>query len=327
VIPPSRSARPLRVARIIDRLNVGGPAKHVTWLTAGLDRSRFETELIIGRVPPGEGDMGYFAAAAGLSPLLIEDMSRELSLRDLVVVFKLFAALRRFQPAIVHTHKSKAGAVGRVAAFLYKWAAPSALRLRPRACRIVHTYHGHTFHSYFGPLKGRLFLLIERLLARLCTDRIVVVSEQQRREIAETFGVGRPEQFRVIPLGIDVSEIGERRGALRAELGVGEREILVGIVGRLTEVKNHEMFLQAAARVSEPARFAIVGDGHLRAALEASARTLGLSDLVHFTGFLTRAADSYPDFDIVALTSLNEGTPVTLIEAVGRRTASAAYQS
>jgi glycosyltransferase involved in cell wall biosynthesis len=319
---PQPDENRVRVARIIDRLNVGGPAKHVVWLTAGLDRARFETTLIVGRVAPGEGDMGYFASAAGVSPLRVEDMSRELSLRDLLVVVKLFRELRRIRPAIVHTHKSKGGAVGRVAALLYKWAAPSALRLRPRPCQIVHTYHGHTFHSYFRPLKERLFLAIERALARIATDRILVISEQQRREISEDFGVGRPEQFRVIPLGIDLASVGGARGALRRELGLAEDECLVGIVGRLTEVKNHEMFLQAAARIADraaprpPVRFAIIGDGHLRASLEASAGRLEIARLVRFTGFLEDATEVYPDLDIVALTSLNEGTPVTLIEAM-----------
>src|SRR5262245_22504718 len=173
----------IRVVRIIDRLNVGGPAKHVTWLTAGLDPERFETTLITGVVPESEGDMSYFARAAGVEPIVIEEMSRELSPRDVVVIFKILRELFRLKPHIVHTHKAKAGAAGRVAAMIYKWLTPSALRLRPRKLGVVHTYHGHVFHSYYGAAMTKLLIAIERALARLCADRIIAISEQQRDEI------------------------------------------------------------------------------------------------------------------------------------------------
>jgi len=313
----------IRVVRIIDRLNVGGPAKHVVWLTAGLGEGAFETVLITGTVPPGEGDMGYFARAADVEPLVIEAMSRELSLRDVLVIGKLLRQLWRLQPQIVHTHKAKAGAVGRVAALLYRWLTPSALWLRPRACRVVHTYHGHVLHSYYGAVKTRLFIAIERVLARIGTDRIITVSEQQRYELAEHFRVGRPEQFRVIPLGIDFNEMTQHHSCLRAELGMGDDALLIGIVGRLCEVKHQAMLLEAAARlVAEPAgadlraHFVIIGDGHLRGELEALAHRLGIADRVTFTGFRTDVLALYPDLDVVALTSLNEGTPLTLIEAM-----------
>jgi glycosyltransferase involved in cell wall biosynthesis len=266
--------------------------------------------------------MAYFAAEEGVTPLVIDDMSRELTPRDVIVVLKLFAVLRRLRPVIVHTHKAKAGAVGRAAAWLYRWCTLSALALRPRQCAIVHTYHGHVFHGYFGPRKSRAVVAIERLLART-TDRIVVVSEQQRSEICDRFGVGRPEQFRVVPLGIDVGERTRSPGSLRRELSMEPGVPLVAIVGRLAEVKNHAMFLEAAARVSSmddeacrSSRFVVVGDGHLRAELEARARALGIADRVTFTGFRKDAASLYADFDVVVLTSVNEGTPVTLIEAM-----------
>jgi glycosyltransferase involved in cell wall biosynthesis len=308
----------IRVVIIIDRLNIGGPAKHVTWLAAGLDPGRFETALVTGVVPEGEGDMGYFARAAGVEPIVIEEMSRELSLGDVVVIFKILRELFRLKPHIVHTHKAKAGAVGRVAAAIYKWLTPSALRLRPRKLAVVHTYHGHIFHSYYGAAKTGLFIAIERALARFCADRIVALSERQRDEICRAFKVGRFDQFAVIPLGIDFDEIDSRRGRLRRETGVGADDVLVGVVGRLCEVKNHAMLLESAARMKIPgAAFLIVGDGHLRSELEAQARAAGLDGRVIFTGFRGDAASFYADFDVVALTSLNEGTPMTLIEAMG----------
>ncbi len=305
--------------RIIDRLNIGGPARHVTWLTSGMNDDDFATTLITGTVPPGEGDMSYFARAAGIEPVVIKEMSRELGWRDVLVIAKLVKLFFQLEPQIIHTHKAKAGAAGRVAATIYKWATPSALWLRPRACRIVHTFHGHTFHSYFGKLKTNLFILIERVLARCCTDRIITISEQQRREIHEQFGVGRAEQFRVIPLGIDLAEVGEQRGQLRRQYDVADDEVLVGIVGRLCEVKNHAMLLEVAAKLIQAgarARFAIIGDGHLREELETLAKNLGITERVIFTGFREDATALYADLDIVALTSLNEGTPLTVIEGL-----------
>lgn len=310
-------SEPVRIVRIIDRLNVGGPAKHVTWLTAGLDRQRYETTLVAGTVPAGEDEMTEFIAANGVQPIRIAEMSRALSPRDLLVLYKLVRLLLRVKPAIVHTHKSKAGAVGRASVLLYRWCTWSALRFRPRTCHVVHTYHGHIFHSYYGRLMTGVFLAIERLLARLCTDRIVVLSEQQRREIHERFKVGRPDQYRIVSLGIDFAEID---AVARAEPARAQPLPNVGIIGRLCEIKNHRMFLDAIAALAREgidARFSIIGDGHLRADLEEQARELGISDRLHFTGFRHDLASIYSELDIAALTSLNEGTPLTLIEAMG----------
>jgi glycosyltransferase involved in cell wall biosynthesis len=314
----------IRVVRVIDRLNIGGPAKHVTWLSSGLDPNEFDATLIAGTVPHGEGDMGYFAEASGVTPVVIKEMSRELGPRDPFVIFKLVRWFFKLKPQIIHTHKAKAGAAGRVAATLYKWLTPSALWLRPRECRVVHTYHGHVFHSYYGRIKTRLFLTIERALARFCTDRIIVVSEQQRTEICESFHVGRPEQFRVVSLGLDLEELSDDRARVREHLEISDDEVAIGIVGRLCEIKNHSMFLQSAARVVEQSRgsdsttrFVIVGDGHLRPEIESLARELGVADKTVLTGFREDATSLYSGFDIVALTSLNEGTPLTLIEAMG----------
>jgi len=175
-------------------------------------------------------------------------------------------------------------------------------------------------------MKTRAFLLIEKALAKLVTDRIVVLSEQQRREINEEFGVGKAAQFSIVPLGVDLSIFAnwqERGRSFRSEYGLGADDLLVGIVGRLTEIKNHELFLRAASLLknefSDPARsvrFVIVGDGALRNALEQRAKTLGLADDVIFTGSRRDLEEVYAALDIVALTSRNEGTPLTLIEAM-----------
>ena len=318
--------QPLKIVRIIARLNVGGPAKHVAWLTAGLQDSEWETLLVAGSVPPGEEDMSYFAAALGVQPVLLKEMSREISFKDAVTIWRLYRLFQRERPDVVHTHTAKAGTVGRAAGLLYRWLTPATLLGRPRHCYFVHTYHGHIFHGYYGPLKTRLFLLIEKLLARLITNRIVVVSEQQRREIHETFGVGRREQFAVVPLGLDLSSFADsekRREVFRNELGVRANQILVGIVGRLTEIKNHELFLDAVARFNaglaetdDRVRFVVIGDGARREALQRTTATLGLSDQVIFAGSRRDAENFYAGLDVVALTSKNEGTPLTLIEAM-----------
>jgi len=319
----------MKIVRVIARLNVGGPAKHVSWLTAGLRGPDCESLLIAGTVPPGEEDMAYFAADLGVTPIFVPEMSREISPKDLLTVWKLFRLLSRERPDIVHTHTAKAGTVGRVAGLLYRWYTPGALVGRPRQCGFVHTYHGHIFHSYYGPLKTRFFLFIERALARLVTDRIIVVSEQQRREIHEVFGVGRVGQFTVIPLGLDTTifadrgDLKERANAFRQELGAKPEDLVVGIVGRLTEIKNHELFLRAVSIFKEAApqagrfvRFVIIGDGALRNHLETVSRSLGLAEDVIFAGNRKDPENFYPALDIVALTSRNEGTPLTLIEAM-----------
>jgi glycosyltransferase involved in cell wall biosynthesis len=302
-------------------LNVGGPAKHVVWLTTALQDANYRSLLVTGSVPPGEEDMSYFAGEAGVTPFYIPEMSREISPKDVVTVWKIFRLLLRERPDIVHTHTAKAGSVGRVAGFLYRWLTPGTLIGRPRPCKFVHTYHGHVFHSYYGRGLTRMFLTIERLLARLVTDRLIVVSEQQGAEIGNDFRVGRQGQIKVIPLGLDLqifANYATRRQRFRQELGVDDETVLVGIVGRLTEIKNHQMFLNSVARLKadEGMRFVVIGDGTLRQLLEEQARSLGLESQVIFAGGRKDPEYFYPALDIVALTSRNEGTPLTLIEAM-----------
>jgi glycosyltransferase involved in cell wall biosynthesis len=322
-IPLDHRSDYMKVLRIIARLNVGGPARHVVSLTSGLQADGYDTLLVAGVVPPGEDDMSYLAAQAGVTTHVVPEMSREISIKDAVTVWKLFRLMLRERPNLVHTHTAKAGTVGRVAGFMYRWLTPATLTGRPRRCCFVHTYHGHVFHSYYGKTKTRLFLMIERMLARLVTDRIVVITEQQRQEINETFRVGKSEQFAVIPLGIDLdiyADWQQRRAEFRTELNAGAAEILIGIVGRLTEIKNHALFLQAALEFQKfghaNARFVIVGDGHLRQQLERQVDDLGIRDHVCFLGSRTDPENFYPALDVVALTSLNEGTPLSIIEGM-----------
>ncbi len=315
----------MKIVRIIARLNVGGPARHFVWLTKELQTDEFSSVLLTGTVPEGEEDMSYFAKEHEVEPIFIEEMSRELSPQDAVSLWKVFRQIRSEKPDIIHTHTAKAGTIGRVAGLLYRWLTWKTFLGKPRRVRLVHTYHGHVFHSYYGKSKTRIFLFIEKTLARFATDKIVVISNQQFTEIHKNFGVGQEKQFEIISLGIDLAPFQdwrERKNILRREIGASDEEILVGIVGRLTEIKNISLFLKTAKLYEERKsvdfprlKFIIVGDGNLRTELEAEVETLNIKDVVKFLGNRNDTAVFYAGLDIVALTSLNEGTPLSLIEA------------
>ena len=298
-----------RVMRVIARLNIGGPAIHTILLTAGLDAARFESTLVTGVEAAYEGNMLDLATQKGVQPLVIPELGREINpLKDWVTLLKLYRLFRDRRPHIVHTHTAKAGTVGRMAARLA--GVPV----------VVHTFHGHVFHDYFGPLQSRVFIGIERLLASL-SDRIVTVSDGQRRELAE-YGVASLDKIAVVPLGFELDALlncEPLRGQLRRELGIPDGMALVGIVARLAAIKNHRLFLDAARLIVEAgqeAMFLIVGDGELRADLEAYVAELKLAERVIFTGWRRDLPRIYADLDVVALSSLNEGTPVSLIEAM-----------
>ncbi len=225
---PAVPAAPRRVLRLIARLNVGGPAKHVAWLMTGLDPARFAQTLAAGQVPAFEHDLGPWLAKMGVVHHALPRLGREISpLDDLRCLGEVFALLCRVRPHLLATHTSKAGFLGRAALLFYRpyarlrgWPVPKA----------VHTFHGHTFHGYFGPRKERLFLALERFLGRHASDRIITISRLQYREIHETYGVGRPGRVVVVPLGIDLAPFGDSaagRARFRAELRAGEGEFLV----------------------------------------------------------------------------------------------------
>ncbi|MBI4493655.1 MAG: glycosyltransferase [Chloroflexi bacterium] len=310
-------SRRTKVLRIITRLNIGGPAIHTILLTEQLDPARFESLLVAGSTTPTEGDMLHLARRKHVAPHAVAELGRELNARDdLVALQKLYQLMRRERPQIVHTHMAKAGTLGRLAARL------------ARVPVVVHTYHGHVFHSYFSRPKTALFLAIERVLAR-ATDRLVVVGEQQRREIA-AYRIAPLHKLVAIPLGLELEPflaVQGPSGHLRAELGLGAATPLVGIVARLVPIKAHEDFLAAAARVRAAlpeARFVVLGDGERRQELEALAKQLGLGAAVRFLGWRQDLPDLYADLDVVALSSLNEGSPVALIEAMAAGRAVAA---
>ena len=277
--------RPIRVARVIARLNIGGPAQHVTLLTAGLDRARFATTPITGVVGGREGDFTEAARARGVEPVVIPELGRAIRpTRDPVALCKLIRLFRRLRPDIVHTHTAKAGALGRLAARVA--GVPVT----------VHTFHGHVLEGYFSPAATRTFLAIERWLAR-GTDRLVTVSPRLRAQLL-AMGIGRPDQVEVVPLGLDLGRFRRGRGAsapaLRASLGLAPGTPLLGSVGRLVPIKDHPTLFRAVAQLEaggEAAHLVVVGDGDDRPALARLAHALGVSARVHFLGMARRPGD------------------------------------
>jgi glycosyltransferase involved in cell wall biosynthesis len=225
--------------------------------------------------------------------------------------------MRRARPRIVHTHMAKAGMLGRLAAAAYNLTRGSA----PRTT-IIHTYHGHVLEGYFSPMKTRLFIALERMLARI-SDVIVAISPAIERELRDAFGIGRASQYRVIPLGFDLTSFAAINAATavraRQDLGLSADAEVVCTVGRLTAIKQHELFLDTVAKVAaaRPKVVALIaGDGELRARLEETAAALGIADRVRFLGWRRDLATIYAASDVFLLTSRNEGTPVALIEAM-----------
>ena len=303
-----KSTRKIKVLRIIDRLNIGGPAIHTILLTAGMNKDRFNSLLVTGTAEKDEGDMLFLAEEKKVRPIIISEMSRSLVMfNDITAFLKLIHLIKKERPDIIHTHKSKAGTLGRIAGLLFK------LTFKPK---LVHTFHGHVLHSYFGKLKSLMFTWIERILAFL-SDKIIVVSESVRRELIE-LKIASPEKIITIPLGLELGKY------LKKENKNSKKKThqSVGIIGRLVPVKNHKMFLDAAKQLlsdidsERRLKFLIIGDGPLRQDLEVYSQKCGLKEDVIFKGWIKNLENSYLELDIVVLTSLNEGTPVALIEAM-----------
>ena len=300
----------VRVLRIIARLNVGGPARHVALLTAGMDPNRFTSWLVTGTENPDEGSLCDYARDRGIEPLVIPELlgQASLGLRDVIALCKLVGVIRRIRPHVVHTHTAKAGFLGRLAARITKVPI------------VVHTYHGHVLSGYFSQRKTKLLTMMERGLARF-SDRLVAVSDQVRDDLV-SFGVAHSGHFSVVPLGLDLAPMfsaGSQRGALRTELDVAPDVPLIGIVGRLFPIKNHALFLETAAHLMTKhpdARFIVVGDGTLRAELEERAGRSDLAGHVFFTGWRFDLPAIYTDLDVLVVSSRNEGTPVSAIEAM-----------
>lgn len=312
--------RPIKVLRIINRFNLGGPTFNVAYLTKYMS-DRFETKLIGGMKDESEASSDFILNSVGLTPEYIPNMKRSISFKNDVIAYKYIKQIiDDFKPDIVHTHASKAGTLGRLAA------------KNANVPVIVHTFHGHVFHSYFGKAQTLFYKIIERYLARKST-KIVAISEIQKKELSEIHKICSPEKMEVIPLGFDLNRFienqDEKRIKFRNQFGLKADDVVVSIIGRLVPIKNHRMFLESIKalpdEVSAKAKFLIVGDGESKEELLAIAQNLGLKYVwaehvkpdsnLCFTSWIKEVDEVIAGSDIICLSSLNEGTPVSLIEA------------
>lgn len=309
-----------KILRILNRLIVGGPLLNAAYLTKYMG-PEFETLLLVGEKEDHEKDAGFITDALGIQPVYIVEMGRSINpINDYRSYKKIQQIIKDFKPDIVHTHAAKPGAIGRMAA--KSMDVPV----------IVHTYHGHVFHSYFDSVKTKFIIQAERFLAKQ-TDAIIAISETQKNEFVHDFLIARETKFRIIPLGLDLekfqTDYEQKRKLFRSEFGIEDDVIVITIIGRLVPVKNHSLFLKAVSYVlknsDKKIKAFIVGDGETRKELERNANSLGLSysteeDELHphplvFTSWRADVDVINAGSDIIALTSFNEGTPVSLIEA------------
>jgi glycosyltransferase involved in cell wall biosynthesis len=296
---------------VIARMNLGGPAYHVSLLSGRMDPERFTTLLISGSVPPGEGSSEHLAERYGARHVRMDSLGPELHpVRDLRALAATARIARAFRPHVIHTHTAKAGVIGRLAALTCR---------RPRPI-VVHTYHGHVLEGYYSRPVAGFYRFLERAMARR-SDRLIGVSSATVDDLVR-LGVAERSKFEVVPLGLELDDFLalslDPAGAFREELGVGPDEILATFVGRLVPIKRVDVLLRSLARGRElgaPLRLAIVGDGELRAQLEGLAAQLGCAEHVDFVGYRHDLTAIVAGTDIAVLTSDNEGTPVALIEA------------
>ncbi len=303
----------MKILRVIARLNMGGPALHVAYLTAGLRERGYDTTLVAGSLARGEDSMAFVADELGVEVVRIDELGREISpLRDLAATIRLARLIRRERPQILHTHTAKAGTVGRVAALLAGSRRPPI---------VIHTFHGHVLRGYFGPLRSLFFRLLERWLAS-STTALVAVSPQVRDDLV-ALRVAPRERFVVIRLGIELDERvaaeQDGRAESRRYLGIPGDRFAVGWIGRMTAVKRTDDVLVAFKALRDSgveACLCMVGDGPDRDQLERRAQELGVVRDMLFLGYQEDVAPFYAAFDALVLPSGNEGTPVSAIEAL-----------
>ena len=301
----------IKILRILNRFNLGGPTYNVGYLSKYLP-SEFDTLLIGGDCEHYEENSEFIIKNLGIEPIIIPELKRKIGFHDYIAYLKIKKIIKDYKPDIVHTHASKAGFIGRCAAHHCKVPV------------IVHTFHGHVFHSYFNKYKTFVFKTIEKILSKY-TDKIIAISDIQKHELADIHKIAKPEKFQVIQLGFDLEKFitnkDEKRKQFRKSYNIDNDTIVISIIGRLTAVKNHSLFIRAIANVknktSKKIQVFIVGDGELKQNLieETIANGLFCGTDVVFTSWIKDADVVFAGSDIAALTSFNEGTPVSLIEA------------
>lgn len=303
----------MRIVRVVTRLNIGGPAIHAALLATRMDPSRFSTCLVVGEPDPEEGEI--LPDLMGESARIVRIKTLRRSIRpwaDLFTLIRLVRILRKERPEILHTHMAKAGTLGRLAGMIHNRMVGRSGGEGRRSV-LIHTFHGHVLEGYFPGWITEIFLRIERWLARR-TDCLIAVSPAIRDDLLQK-KIGRPEQWKVIPLGLDLSALG------KLPLPNGTAPIRCGLVGRLVPIKNPSLFLEGICRFLKASRSLeiqamVIGDGPLRKSLEEETREKGIDRIIRFTGWQRDPGSVYGNLDVVCLTSWNEGTPLSLIEAM-----------
>jgi len=299
----------LKIVRMQSRICIGGPAIHVEILSKYLPHDKYETILVGGRVEDDEKDKSEELRSKNINVILLGQMKRQVTLwDDWKSLLQLVNILRRERPDIVCTHTAKAGAIGRIAAFI------AGVPL------VVHTFHGHVFRNYFGKLKTSVFIQIERLLA-LATDQIITISPSQYKDITETFRIAPARKVSMVRLGLELQPLKnlQHTDELKNSLGLPSKAKLLGFVGRLVQIKNLGMALHVLEKLileDESYHLCIAGDGEERAKWEQYSRQHGIDQHVHFLGWVENIERVLAGIDILILTSLNEGTPIAVIEAM-----------
>jgi len=310
-----------RVLRIINRFNLGGPTYNAALLTKHLSPD-FETLLIGGEAEESEESSEFILDQLGIEGKIIDEMQRDLGFaNDRTAYRKIKQIIKDYKPDIIHTHASKAGAIGRAAGIAYGKA------------KMVHTFHGHVFHSYFGTIKTNFYKNIERTLA-LKTDKIIAISNRQKIELWKKHRICSADRIAVIPLGFELEKFQqnqeEKRKVFRQKFKLEDDEIAIGVIGRLAPIKNHSLFIDALQQLqqqtTQKVRAFIIGDGEEAEHLKSYAKDLNIifandqenfdrNTQLHFTSWIKNIDEVNAGLDIIALSSNNEGTPVSLIEA------------
>ncbi len=296
-----------KIVRIITRLNIGGPAQQAAGLADRMAAQGWKTVLVTGTIDPSEGEMNHLLEGRSVRRISLPSLQRSIHpIQDLRATLALIRILLRERPDILHTHMAKAGTLGRLAGVCYRLVTRRPLKM-------VHTFHGHVIEGYFSPFASTLFRILERWLGRQ-THCLIAVSPSVRDDLIR-LQIAGPDQIRVIPLGLPLEPL------FALAPPPGTLPLKIGMVGRMVPIKNHQMLFDAIQILKKEQELAhtqyqLVGDGHLRADLEAMAQQMGIGPQVHFAGWQLNIPTIYPPLHIVCLTSLNEGTPVSLIEAM-----------
>ncbi|MBN1480982.1 glycosyltransferase family 1 protein [candidate division KSB1 bacterium] len=303
----------IRVLNIQSRICIGGPSIQTELVVKYLNRQRFTPLFLGGAVDVGEAPRHKDLERSGDRIEIISEMQRSHNpANELLALYKIYRFLRQRKPHIVHTHTSKAGALGRIAAVL------------ARTPVIIHTFHGHAFDHYFPKMQSALYVLIEKTLARF-SNKIVAISALQKRDLAEVYKIAPKKKIEIIHVGHELKPFLDcvKSDELKKSLGIASVDVLIGAIGRLAPIKNFQMAIRVLATLRENGQrchLCIAGDGAERASLEALARELNVFSYVHFLGWIQDIERIYKGIDVLVLTSLNEGTPISIIEAMASRT-------